>query len=79
MTSTIRDERHRRHHGPTSDRLMTVEEVAEFLSVPVNTLYQWRHKGTGPKAFRVGRFLRYDLADVRDWLHAHSGVRDGLR
>lgn len=61
------------------ERLMTAEEVAEYLSVPVNTLYQWRHKGTGPTAFRVGRFLRYDLTDVRDWLHAQAGVHDGAR
>lgn len=79
MTRTAEDERRSRHQSPTSERLMTVEEVAEFLSVPVATLYQWRHKGTGPTAFRVGRFLRYDLSDVRDWLHAHAGARDGTR
>lgn len=59
-------------------RLLTVEEVAEYLSVPVNTLYQWRHKGTGPTAFRVGRYLRYDLADVRDWLHENTGAGRGV-
>lgn len=66
-------------HLPVSDRLMTVEEVADFLGVPVATLYQWRHKGTGPCAFRVGRFLRYDPADVRHWLHEHVGVPHGTR
>jgi len=42
--------------------------VSEFLNVPVGTLYQWRYKGVGPKAFRVGRHLRYDAATVRRWL-----------
>jgi len=65
-------------HLPVSDRLMTVEEVADFLGVPVATLYQWRHKGTGPVAFRVGRFLRYDPGDVRVWLEAHAGVSHGV-
>lgn len=60
------------------ERLLTVEEVADFLGVPVNTLYQWRHKGTGPVAFRVGRFLRYDAADVRQWLTDHAAVGHGL-
>lgn len=60
------------------ERLMTVEEVAEYLGVPVNTLYQWRHKGTGPTAFRVGRFLRYDAADVRAWLHEKTGTSHGV-
>jgi excisionase family DNA binding protein len=48
--------------------LMTVEEVADYLRVPVATLYRWRHQGTGPSAFRVGRHLRYDPAAVRQWL-----------
>jgi excisionase family DNA binding protein len=49
------------------DPLWTVEEVAEFLGVPVNTLYQWRYRRTGPRAGRVGRHLRYDPAEVRAW------------
>ncbi|MDT0201728.1 helix-turn-helix domain-containing protein [Nocardioides sp. AE5] len=65
-------------HLPVSDRLMTVEEVADFLGVPIATLYQWRHKGTGPVAFRVGRFLRYDPGDVRVWLEAQAGVSHGV-
>ena len=60
------------------EKLLSVEEVAEFLSIPVNTLYQWRHKGTGPTAFRVGRFLRYDPVDVREWLSEHAGVSHGV-
>jgi excisionase family DNA binding protein len=48
--------------------LWTVAQVSEFLSVPVGTLYQWRHKGLGPPAYRVGRHLRYDAAAVRRWL-----------
>jgi len=48
--------------------LMTSEEVAEYLRVPVPTLYQWRHKGAGPKAARVGRWLRYKRDDVDRWL-----------
>lgn len=61
---------------PRLDRLLSVEEVADFLGVPVNTLYQWRHKGTGPQAYRVGRHLRYDLTSVRAWLAEHIAVSD---
>ena len=60
------------------EKLMSVEEVADFLGVPVNTLYQWRHKGTGPEAYRVGRFLRYDPDDVREWLSESTGVSHGV-
>jgi predicted DNA-binding transcriptional regulator AlpA len=49
------------------DRLWTPKEVSHFLGVPVATLHQWRYLGTGPKAARVGRHLRYLPADVLDW------------
>lgn len=50
------------------ERLMSVEELSEFLAVPVATLYQWRHHKKGPKAFRVGKHLRYSREDVLIWL-----------
>jgi len=52
----------------TCDRLWSTVELAEFLGVPVMTLWQWRHARTGPKAFKVGRHLRYDPDEVRRWL-----------
>jgi excisionase family DNA binding protein len=51
-----------------SERLLSTEEVARLLVVPVTTLYTWRYKRTGPKAYRVGKHLRYRLADVLEWL-----------
>jgi hypothetical protein len=54
--------------GEPMRELWTITQVSEFLNVPVGTLYQWRYKGVGPKAFRVGRHLRYDAATVRRWL-----------
>lgn len=54
------------------EKLSSVEEVAGFLDVPLNTLYQWRHKGTGAIAFHVGRFPRYDPADVCQWAADHA-------
>jgi predicted DNA-binding transcriptional regulator AlpA len=50
-----------------TDRLWTAEETALYLQVPKATLYQWRYLGTGPRAGRVGRHLRYDPEDVRAW------------
>lgn len=35
-------------HPALHERLLTIAEVAEYLGVPVGTLYQWRHKRTGP-------------------------------
>jgi excisionase family DNA binding protein len=61
------------------ERLLSVDEVAEFLGIPVATLYQWRHKGAGPEAYRVGRHLRYEPAAVRAWLAEHLTDRHGPR
>jgi predicted DNA-binding transcriptional regulator AlpA len=48
-------------------RLRGVQDVAEYLGVPVQTLYDWRCKGYGPRGKRVGKYLRYDPAEVRRW------------
>jgi excisionase family DNA binding protein len=53
-------------------RLWSVHDVSEYLDIPVGTLYQWRHRRTGPPASKVGRHLRYDPADVRDWLKGQA-------
>jgi predicted DNA-binding transcriptional regulator AlpA len=57
-----------------TDRLWTPEEVAHFLGVPVHTLYRWRYLGTGPKAGRVGRHLRYLPADVMAWFRKQQAA-----
>jgi excisionase family DNA binding protein len=57
----------------TVDRLWSVDDVSEFLGVPVETLYRWRKFGGGPRAGRVGRHLRYDPAEVRAWFKARQG------
>jgi excisionase family DNA binding protein len=57
---------------------LTTQELAERLKVPVSTLHQWRHKGYGPRAARIGRFLRYRLVEVERWereREAHGGTR----
>ncbi len=46
---------------------LTIDEIAERYQVPVATVRYWRHLGTGPKAVRIGRFVRYRLADVLAW------------
>lgn len=63
----------RRRH----DRLMTAHEVADWLQVPLATLYAWRTRGLGPRMIRVGRHLRAKPADVDAWLEqqATSGGR----
>lgn len=65
-TKNLRVKEH--NEVPRIDSLWTIEEVADFLRIPVATLYRWRTMGTGPSAFRVGRHLRYNPDTVRSWL-----------
>lgn len=51
----------------TVESLWTVEDVAAFLRIPVQTLYQWRRKGFGPQGTRVGKYVRFDPDAVREW------------
>jgi excisionase family DNA binding protein len=51
-----------------ADRLLSVEDLAEYLRVPATTLYQWRYRREGPRGFRVGRHLRYQRIDVAKWI-----------
>ena len=54
------------------DELMSVTEVAALVRVPVATVRYWRHLGTGPHGFRVGRSVRYWRSDVIHWLDEQS-------
>ena len=36
--------------------------------MPVATLRYWRHLGSGPQSFRIGRTVRYWRSDVLQWL-----------
>ena len=54
------------------DELLTMQEVADVVRVPVATLRYWRHLGTGPRSFRIGRSVRYWHTEVLHWLEEQS-------
>ena len=65
------------HTAPALDLnlrpLLGVSEVAQILGVPKGTLYRWHSLSSpeqivGPRAFRVGKYLRYTLEDLRDYI-----------
>ncbi|MFF2075392.1 helix-turn-helix transcriptional regulator [Kitasatospora sp. NPDC058162] len=49
-----------------------MKELAEFLGVPTQTIYQMNWKGTGPRSYKVGRCRRYSEQDVMQWLEGRS-------
>lgn len=46
--------------------------LAEYLDVPLPTIYQWRYQGKGPAAIKVGRHVRYRRQDVERWLASQT-------
>jgi Helix-turn-helix domain len=55
----------------TEDRWLKIDELAERWRMPPKTLRDWRLRGYGPQAVRLGRgergFFRYRLSDVERW------------
>lgn len=56
---------------PTSDRLMTIDEVADFLQISRNTIYRWNSMGTSIPHFKIGKHLRFRRSDVEKFLEEH--------
>lgn len=56
---------------PTTTTLLKDDEAAEILGVKPQTLRDWRHhKRYGLPFVRVGRLVRYRLADLEKWLES---------
>lgn len=51
------------------EQAWTIEDVAAYLRVSVETVRTWRKKRTGPPCRRAGKHLRFDPAQVRAWLN----------
>lgn len=60
--------------GPKHGALAGTTEVAEYLGVPVKTLYQWRWLHKGPRGAKVGKHLKYRWADVEQWFDQQAAA-----
>lgn len=52
-----------RGHG----KHLSPRELAEREGVPLETVYLWNRKRTGPRYMKIGHHVRYRLADVIAW------------
>lgn len=48
--------------------VLTTSELAEYLGVHVQAIYDLRTDGRGPAGIRVGREMRFRVSDVQRWL-----------
>lgn len=52
-----------------TDRLLSAVELAEKLNVPESWVRESARSGAMP-CIRLGRYVRFDLADVEAWLES---------
>jgi predicted DNA-binding transcriptional regulator AlpA len=50
-----------------NEQHLSVPDLAEREKVPEATVYHWNSNGDGPEYMRIGRHVRYRLADVIRW------------
>ncbi len=48
-------------------RLLAVEEIADYLQVKPSTIYQWTHQGFIPHV-KLGNRVRFRLNQVDRWI-----------
>jgi len=56
-----------RRGAGVSEKLLTAAELAERLAVPKTWILESARSGAMP-CVRLGRYVRFDLADVEEWL-----------
>lgn len=59
----------------TLPALLTTQELADYLGIPVRTIYAWNYQGDGPPRYKVGRHVRYRRTDVEEWLENQKADR----
>lgn len=60
-------------------KLLSVKDVADYLGVPVRTIYGWRSTGRGPRGYRIGKYVRYKPEDVEAWVEAqHETLKEAV-
>jgi predicted DNA-binding transcriptional regulator AlpA len=52
--------------------ILAPEGVSAKTQLAVQTLYNWRNTGKGPRSFKLGRLVRYYESDVDEWIASQA-------
>ena len=52
--------------------MLTYAQAAQFMNVPVGTLYDWVHRKTVPHVRLGPRLVRFPLGALKAWLRTRS-------
>lgn len=55
----------------TSDRWLSVDEIAEYLGVKRYTIYKWIERNNMP-AHKVGSLWKFKRDEIDDWIRTGS-------
>jgi predicted DNA-binding transcriptional regulator AlpA len=53
-----------------SRELLTSEETADLVRLPLSTLYVFNSQGVGPPRYKVGRRILYRRSEVMAWVES---------
>lgn len=55
----------------STDEILTPAQLEERRNVPKSTQAKWRHRGSGPRYFKVGSRVYISLREYDTWLARH--------
>jgi Helix-turn-helix domain len=55
-------------------KFMNTKQLSVLLEIPEGTLRQWRCAGVGPKWHKMRRSVRYDRAEVEQFIHQSERI-----
>jgi predicted DNA-binding transcriptional regulator AlpA len=58
--------------GAAMSELLRTAEISDQTGIPVATLRWWRHRGEGPRSFKLGKTVFYDADDVAAWVESEK-------
>lgn len=59
-----------------SDRWITIDDAAEYLSVTTDTIRNWIKKGCGIPANKIGKQWRFKLSELDAWVKSGQSCFD---
>lgn len=50
------------------EKLLTRKEAAAYLGISYRTLGEWSYKSIGPNFIKIGKFNKYSLKDLNEYI-----------
>lgn len=51
---------------------LSPQQLADWLGLPIKSVYRWNLHRTGPQPTRIGKHIRYSRKAIESWLAARE-------